>query len=60
MTLPWKKRELEASEAAEDARRKLEQERAKWPEVMKKTRAIRTLREENHFVDTFQTILKGG
>lgn len=60
LTLPWKKREQEASAASEEARCKLEQEKAKWPEVRKKTLAIKGLREENHFVDTFNTLLKGG
>lgn len=58
MSLPWKSREKEASEAAEQAEQRLKEEKSKWTEVHKKSAAIRSIREENHFVDTFRAILQ--
>ncbi len=50
---------LEAKAAAEQLKKDLEEQKAKWPEVLKVAKALSDLFEENHFANRLRNAQEG-
>lgn len=50
----------EATQALKEARENLKRTQARSPEVREVSRALRILREKNHFSEQLRTIMMGG
>lgn len=62
MRLPWQKPKgsAKSQQAVLDATRSLEEIRSRNPEVHAVSKALRKIREQNHFAEQLQSIMGGG
>lgn len=66
MKWPWSKRKAEdaldtaSGKAIADAEDHLADVQAQWPEVHRVSSSLRMLREQNHFGDAIERLIRGG
>jgi hypothetical protein len=61
--MPWKRKKngsVRSQQAILDANKSLERVQARDPEVHAVSRALKTIRERNHFAEQLRTIMEGG